>query len=395
MIKSQQRSSNIMETAIRPSIIMRKGHGSWVYDTQGKKYLDFIQGWGVNCLGHTHPIMVDAITSQAGLMLNASPAFYNEPQLKLASILAEESHMNKVFFANSGAEANEGAIKLARKWGQIHANGAYEIITFNHSFHGRTLTTMAASGKPQWKKLFEPKTPGFIKVPFNNSHHVKKAVSDKTVAIMLELIQGEGGVIPAKTAFLKDLKDIADQHHLLIIIDEIQTGMGRTGSLFAFQDSPITPDILTLGKGLGGGLPISALISTSRVDCFEPGDQGGTFNGNSFVTHVAAKVIKEILNPSVLTHVNDMGQYMKDQLHTLSQKFSFGKVRGKGLLLALGLGQPISEKIVKQSLEEGLLINAPKPDTLRFLPSLLVTKEEVDIMMNILGHVIQQVFRKK
>ena len=252
---------SIMPITPRPDLIIEQGKGSWLKDNNGKQYLDFIQGWAVNTLGHCPDIIIQALTHQAKQLLTPSPAFYNRPLLQCADLLTQHSVFDRVFFANSGAEANEGAIKLARKWGAMKKAGAYKIITFHNSFHGRTLTTMAASGKPAFANLFEPKTPGFIKVPWNNSQAVEQAIDSQTVAIMLELIQGEAGVFPADPTFLHQLSQLAKQHNLLLIADEVQTGIGRTGHLFAYQGYTIEPDIMTLGKGLGGGVPISALLA--------------------------------------------------------------------------------------------------------------------------------------
>ena len=249
----------------RPELVFERGEGSWLYDHTGKKYLDFVQGWAVNCLGHCPPEIVQALNAQASRLINPSPAFYNGPMIELAGLLTANSCFERVFFANTGAEANEGAIKLARKWGRLHRDGAYEIITFGHGFHGRTLATMSASGKAGWDTLYHPQVSGFPKVPYNDIVAVDAQIGPKTVAVMLEPVQGEGGVIPAQLEFLKALRELTRQRGILLIVDEVQTGMGRTGKLFAHQHAEIEPDIMTLGKGIGGGVPLAALLARESI----------------------------------------------------------------------------------------------------------------------------------
>ena len=270
----------LMEITARPPVVFVRGEGAWLWDDSGKRYLDFIQGWAVNCLGHSPPDVVEALAAQARQLWTPSPAFYNAPSLQLAKALTSRSCFDRVFFTNSGAEANEGAIKLARKYGALHRSGAHEIITFEGGFHGRTLATMSASGKKAFEPLFEPKVSGFPKARLNDLASVEGLICERTVAVMLEPIQGEAGVWPASDQFLRDLRALTRAHGLLLIFDEIQTGMARTGKLFHYQHAGIDPDIMTLGKGIGGGVPLAALLATEAVACFEPGDQGGTFNGN-------------------------------------------------------------------------------------------------------------------
>jgi acetylornithine/N-succinyldiaminopimelate aminotransferase len=255
----------VMNIADRPRVVFVRGHGSYLVDEDGNEYLDFVQGWAVNSLGHCHPALVKAISEQAATLINASPAYFSNRMVELATKIVGSSCMDKVFFTNSGAEANEGAIKLARKWGSFHRGGAYEIITLNNSFHGRSLATMSASGKPRWEKLFEPKVPGFIKVEAGNLLAIEEALSERTVAVMLEPIQGEGGVVPMSANYLKALRALTDKSGTLLILDEVQTGMGRTGKFFAYQQSGVEPDIMTLGKGLGGGVPLAALTAKAAV----------------------------------------------------------------------------------------------------------------------------------
>jgi acetylornithine/N-succinyldiaminopimelate aminotransferase len=380
-----------MEITSRPPIVFTEGRGSWLTDSAGKTYLDFVQGWAVNCLGHSPKPIVDALAKQAQRLINCSPAYFNEPMARLASLIAEASGLEQVFFTNSGAEANEGAIKLARKWGSIHRGGAFEIVTMDHGFHGRTLATMAASGKAGWDQLFEPKVPGFPKVPLNDLAAVERAIGPKTVAVMLEPIQGEAGVFEASDAFLRALRALTKQRGILLILDEIQTGMGRTGRLFGFEHAGVTPDIMTLGKGLGGGVPLAALVAKREVMCFAHGDQGGTFNGNPLMTAVGCAVMEEVGKPGFLAQVAETGAYLVERLSKLPHAHGCGGVRGRGLLLALDLKRPIGPKVVEAARERGLLINAPRPDCLRFMPALTVSRAEVDRMIDILGGVLAEV----
>ncbi len=384
-------TSALMEITSRPPVVFVSGHGSWLTDSDGNDYLDFVQGWAVNCLGHSPKPIVEALARQAAQLINCSPSFYNAPMAKLAALIARHSGLDQVFFTNSGAEANEGAIKLARKWGQLHRGGAYEIITMDHGFHGRTLATMAASGKPGWDKLFEPKVPGFPKVPLNDLAAVEAAITARTVAVMLEPIQGEAGVFAATDDFLRDLRALTKKHGILLILDEIQTGVGRTGTFFGFQHAGIAPDIMTLGKGLGGGVPLAALVSTRAAMCFAHGDQGGTFNGNPLMTAVGCAVMEELAKPGFLAQVAETGAYLVEKLAALSRKHGAGRVRGRGLLLALDLRRDIGPQIVGLARERLLLINAPRPDSLRFMPALTVSRAEVDRMIAILDGVIADV----
>jgi acetylornithine/N-succinyldiaminopimelate aminotransferase len=379
-----------MEITSRPPVVFVEGRGSWLRDQSGKDYLDFVQGWAVNCLGHCPDAITNAIAAQAARLLNCSPSFYNEPMIRLSELIARHSGLHQTFFTNSGAEAIEGAIKLARKWGQKNRNGAYEIITMDHGFHGRTLAAMSASGKPQWERLFEPKVPGFPKVQLNDLEQVERAITANTVAVMLEPIQGEAGVFVASDAFLRDLRVLTQREGILLILDEIQTGIGRTGKFFGFEHAGVEPDIMTLGKGLGGGIPLAALVAHQDVCCFEQGDQGGTFNGNAFATSVGCAVMEEIAKPGFLHQVIQTGAYLAERLQALSRKHQCGGLRGKGLLLAIDLGRKSGPRVVTQAFQRGLLINAPRQDSLRFMPALTVTNEEINQMIGILDEVLEQ-----
>ena len=378
----------VMPIARRRETVFVSGQGSWLIDEQGRRYLDFVQGWAVNALGHGHPAIVEALQTQASLLINPSPAFYNRPMLELANRLADSSAFDQVFFANNGAEANEGAIKLARKWGSLHRNGAYGIITFENGFHGRTLATMAASGKPGWQALFEPKVPGFTKVPYNDLDAVAAAADSHTVAVMLEPIQGEAGVIPADSTFVQGLRQLTREREMLLIFDEIQTGMGRTGSLFAYQALGVEPDIMTLGKGIGGGVPLAALLTTDAVSCFAPGDQGGTYNGNPLMCAVGLAVLDWLLQPGFLDRVRARGDYLARGLTDLARRHSLGPVRGRGLLLALDTAERDAPAIATRAHDLGLLINAPRQNALRFMPALNLSEAEIDEMLSRLDRAV-------
>ncbi|WP_019141656.1 acetylornithine transaminase [Noviherbaspirillum massiliense] len=394
---SQYDTNALMRITNRPPLVFVEGRGMWLTDHAGKRYLDYLQGWAVNCLGHSPQCIVDALTAQAGKLINPSPAFYNAPSIELASLLTKNSCFDRVFFANSGAEANEGAIKLARKWGKVNKNQAgadrYEIITFNHGFHGRTIATMSASGKAGWDSMFAPQVPGFPKAELNDLASVERLITDKTVAVMLEPVQGESGVLPATREFMQGLRELTRKRGLLLIVDEVQAGMGRTGTLFAYQLSDIEPDIMTLGKGIGGGVPLAALLCREEVAVFEAGEQGGTYNGNPVMTAVGVAVIKELLKPGFLQSVKDKGAYMRGELLKLCAKHGLETERGEGLLRALKLGKDIGPQIVDAARDMnpvGLLLNSPRPDLLRFMPALNVTTEEIDQMISMLSDILKK-----
>jgi len=380
----------LMRVAERPPQVFVSGSGSWLVDETGKRYLDFVQGWAVNCLGHCPPELTQAINEQAQRLINCSPAYFNEPSVRLASLIAAHSCFDQVFFCNSGAEANEGAIKLARKWGAKNRDGAFEIVTFDNAFHGRTLATMSASGKPQWAQLFEPKVGGFPKAPFGDLDAVARLIGERTTAVMLEPVQGEAGVVPATPEFMQGLRALTRERGVLLIVDEIQTGMGRTGTLFGYEHYAIEPDIMTLGKGLGGGVPLAALLAREAVCCFEPGDQGGTFNGNPLMTAVGCAVMQALLAPGFLDEVARRGDYLRLRLEQLSAKHRLGEVRGQGLLSAIELGSDLGPLLVERARDLGLLLNSPRPSVLRFMPALNVTEGEVDIMIELLEAVIEK-----
>ena len=390
---NEYKADALMYVSDKPEIVFTEGHGMWLTDHAGKRYLDYMQGWAVNCLGHSPQCISDALFAQSKKLINPSPGFYNDVALAFANLLTAHSCFDRVFFASSGAEANEGAIKLARKWGQKNKSGAFEIITFDHGFHGRTIATMSASGKPGWDTIYAPQVNGFPKADLNDIASVEKLITANTVAVMLEPVQGEGGVIPASPAFMQALRTLTKQHNLLLIVDEVQSGMGRTGELFGYQLSGIEPDIMTLAKGIGGGVPLAALLCREEVTCFVPGDQGGTYSGTPLMTAVGLAVMQELIKPGFLDAVKEKGRYLSAALIKLSEKYGLQGERGEGLLRALKLGRPIGPKLVTAALKAepiGLLLNSPRPDLLRFMPALNVTHAEIDQMISMLDALLEQ-----
>ena len=391
----------LMDITPRPELVFVKGDGMWLWDHSGKKYLDYVQGWAVNSLGHSPQVITDALVAQAPKLITPSPAFYNDTSIELANLLCEHSCFHRVFFTSSGAEANEGAIKLARKWGKKNKGGAFEIITTINSFHGRTIATMSASGKPGWDVMFAPQVPGFPKAELNDLASVEKLINPNTVAVMLEQVQGEGGVNCATPEFMRGLRALCDKHKLLLICDEVQTGMGRLGTLFGYQHYGIKPDIMTLGKGIGGGVPLGALLATAEAAVFEHGDQGGTYNGNPLMAAVGVAVMTEMIKPGFLEHVKAMGAYLSAQLTALSNELGLGAERGVGLLRALELGAGIGAKVVTHARDNlsgapgwanaGLLLNSPRPAVLRFMPALNLSKTDIDLMIDGLRRTISSV----
>lgn len=386
----EKAKESLMYVTDRPKIIFTKGEGSYLWDSNGNKYLDMIAGWAVCCLGHSSPIMINAMHQQAQLLINPSPSFYSLPSIEFASLLTEISCMDKVFFINSGAEANEGAVKLARKYGQKYKNGAFEIITTYNSFHGRTLAMMTASGKKAFESLFEPKLQGFKKVNYNDIDAIKQAITKDTCAIMLELVQGEGGVIAADKTYIKQVRELCNENNVLLIIDEVQTGLGRLGYMFAYEDYDIEPDIITLAKGIGGGFPLSAMLAKDKVCCFEAGDQGGTYCSTPLATAVGKAVVEEIIKSDLCNNAKMMGDYFTEQLNKLKEQYTVMKeVRGSGLLLAFELHEEIADQIKEECLNNFLLVNAPNTKCIRFMPALNISHVEVDEVINILNGILR------
>ena len=387
----KEASKSILFTAIRPSIVMEKGDGMYLWDTEGKEYLDFVGGWAVTSLGHSPSVLKEALINQSNTLINASPSFYNKPMIEFAKLLIDNSCFDRVFFASSGSEANEGAIKLARKYGSKFLNGAYEIITTVNSFHGRTLATMSATGKKIWRDLYEPKVPGFKHVTLNDLNAMKTAITSNTCAIMLEPIQGEGGVNEVDENYIKALSDICKEQGILLIFDEVQTGIGRTGTLFAYEHYGVEPDIMTLAKGIGGGYPLSALLTKEALNIFDPGDQGGTYCAQPLGMAVGLAVVSEVINKNLSYNAKIQGEYILNKLNEIKSKYKLKNIRGKGLLLAFDIPENKGSEIVEGCLKEGLLINSPRPAIIRLMPPLIITKKDTDIMLKILCKVLDKI----
>ena len=384
-------SKYYMQVVNRMPPVLVRGEGTRVFDNDGKSYLDFTAGWAVLNIGHNHPAVTKAIRDQAGKILQMSNLFYTTPQLPLAKILIDNSDVDRVFFCNSGAEANEGACKVARKWGKTKLDGAYEIITTFDSFHGRTQAMMAATGQPAYQEKWTPLMPGFVNVDYNNVQAIKDAyVEGRTCAVMLEPIQGEGGVnIPSKN-YLKDVMDFCHEKNILFILDEVQTGMGRIGTLFGYQQfEGVEPDVMTLAKALGSGAPLGAFLTKEFCSVLEPGDHGSTFGGNALTTAAGAAAAKVIVDEKIPALASETGAYFQGKLNALAEKYDFiTEVRGMGLLIALQMNIDIAGATVTAALPEGLLINAVRPNMIRFMPPLNATRDEIDEAVAILDNVL-------
>ena len=384
-----------MQAARRLPVTIVRGQGTYVWDDTGKDYLDFVAGIAVVSLGHANPGLAETIARQAHTLITVSNIFYTEPQTELAELLTEHSALDRVFFANSGAEANEGAIKLARKWGNMHKNGAFEIISANNSFHGRTMATVSATGTPRYREPFGPQLPGFIFVDFDNIDAIKAATNDRTVAILLEPVQGEGGINVPGTDYLRQVRAWCDEQHLLLILDEVQTGMGRTGSLWAYEQMGIEPDIMTSAKGLGGGVPIGAVLAKEHAAVFEPGDHGNTFGGNPLATAAGTYVLRQLLEGGVLDNVRARSEQLRQRLEGLVDRHELVRgVRGRGLLLGLELHKEVAGDVVLAGLRSGILLNAVRPDVVRMMPPLTITEDDVDRGVERLEAAIREVAAK-
>ena len=378
-----------MPTFKRMPITLVKGKGVRVWDENGKEYLDFTAGWAVNSLGHCHPEVVSAIAEQAKTLLQASNQFYTVPQLQLAELLVENSCFDRVFFCNSGAEANEGAVKLARRYGKLHLDGAYKVITALNSFHGRTLAMTAASGQRKFQEPYMPLPDGFINVEYNNVGALKKAITAQTCAVMLEPIQGEGGVNIPDDKYLRAVRAWCDEKGILLILDEVQTGIGRLGTLFGYEQFGIEPDIITLAKGLGGGIPIGAFLATENASVFSQGEHGSTFGGNPLACSAAYATLKFIVENDIPSKVQKNGAYLIAQLNKLKSRHDFiTEVRGRGLLAAVQFDSDLTDKVARSCMERGLLVNPVKPNAIRLMPPLTTAKKEIDAAMGILDKVL-------
>ena len=376
----------------RYQLVLSHGEGPYVFDTEGKKYIDFLAGIAVNVLGHAHPALVKAVSEQAGKLIHCSNLYYTEVQVQLIEKLALLTGMDKAFIGNSGAEANEGAMKLARKFGKLQSADKYEIVTAEHSFHGRTLATLTATGQPKYQEGYEPLPGGFRYVPFNDKAALKAVVSAKTCAVLIEPIQGEGGVHTPIDGYLQYARELCDEFGALLIFDEIQSGMGRTGSFLACQKYGVKPDILTLAKGLAGGVPIGAFLATDKVSAaFLPGDHGSTFGGNPLACAAALAVLDAIQTEGLLQNATAMGAYLMQKLQVLKQKYPalIKEVRGEGLLVGAELTRP-GREVVDLCMVQGTIINCTAGTVLRFVPPLNINTGHVDEVVSILDGVLEK-----
>ena len=384
---------NYLPVFKRYRIVLERGEGVYLYDINGKKYLDFLAGIAVNVLGHNYQPLVKAISEQAAKVIHVSNLYYTQPQADAAAKLVALSGLDRAFFANSGAEANEGALKIARKFAKKFSADKTQIITAWNSFHGRTLATLAATGQPHYQEGLEPLPAGFEYVHFNDADELAEKISDKTCAVMLEPIQGEGGVYPPKNDYLKKVRELCDKHGALLIFDEIQSGMGRSGKFFAYEKYGVKPDIVTLAKGLAGGVPIGAFCVTEEVaKAFNPGDHGTTFGGNPLACAAANVVLDIIPDEKFLAHVEEVGKYFKSKLIGLQKKYpeQIGEIRGEGLILGAQLtnSKRSGVEIVKECMKRGAIINCTVGTVLRFIPPLIITEAHVDELIKILDEVL-------
>ena len=388
----RQADKYFMHTGERLPVTLVKGKGARVWDDRGRRYLDFVGGWAVNNLGHCPDVVVDAVKAQVGMLMQTSNHFYTIPQVQLAELLVENSCLDQIFLCNSGAEANEAAVKLARRYGKLRLDGAHEVITATGSFHGRTLSMISASGQQKYQKPYTPLPSGYINVEYNSIEAIRKATSEKTCAVMLEPIQGEGGVNVADKDYLKAVRQWCTEKGILLILDEIQTGIGRTGTLFAYQQYGIEPDIMSLAKGLGSGLPIGAILAKEEVSVFSPGEHGSTFGGNPVTCSAACAALKYLLDNDIAGNASEIGDYLLKNLSDLKQEHGFiTDIRGRGLLIAIEFDSDIAKEVQLACLEKGLLVNAVKPNALRFIPPLIINNDDVDEALAILREALTQI----
>ena len=385
-------SQVFMATGRRMPVVLVRGEGTRVWDEDGKSYLDFFCGPSTVSLGHCHPVLAEALADQARTLIHVSNLTYSIPQLQLAQLLVEHSALDRVYFANSGAEANEGALKLARKWGRERKDGAYEVITANDSFHGRTLAMVTAGGTDRYKEPFGPLPPGFVHVPYNDIDAIRQATSERTCAVLLEPIQGEGGIIVPDDDYLPAVRRWCDEQRLLLILDEVQTGVGRCGALFAYQLAGIEPDVMTLAKGIASGVPLAALLAKEHCAVFTPGDHGSTYGGNPLATRAGYEVVKHIIDNEIPAKVAADGTYLEQRFRGLEDRLDLvAGHRGKGLLQALALSKSVADLVVRSCLERGLIVNNVRPDTVRITPPLTVSREELDEGLDILEKVLIEI----
>lgn len=385
----EKESQVILGTYKRFPVVLEKGQGARVWDKDGKEYLDFLAGIAVNSLGHNHPKLTKALNEQIGKLMHISNLYYNEVGILLADLLIKLTFPGKVFYCNSGTEANEAAIKLARKYGKTKLGGKTEIITTLGSFHGRTLGSLAATAQPKYQEAFQPLPGDFVYVPYNDLEAMEKAITSQTCAIMVEPIQGEGGVHPAQMEYLQGLRDICQKNNILLILDEVQTGIGRTGKMFAYQHYGIEPDVMTLAKGLGGGFPLGAmLVAEKYTDVLVPGDHGTTFGGNPLACRAALTTLETILEEKLVENALETGAYFFAKLQQMGEEIDV--VRGKGLMVGIDLKTVNAKELVAKALEKGLILNATGDKTVRFVPPLIVKKEEIDQCIAVLQEIIEE-----
>ncbi len=382
----------IANTYTRFPIAISRGEGCWLWDVNGRRYLDFLAGIAVCNLGHAHEKVVEGLTAQAKKLFHVSNLFYMEPQIKAAEMLVENSFGDKVFFCNSGAEANEAAIKLARRYSwNKYGEGRHEIISMENSFHGRTVNTLAATGQKKFGVGFEPLTQGFTHVPFNDIDALKGAVSGKTCAVMLELIQAEGGVYVADKDYIRQLREFTKEKDILLVLDEVQTGIGRTGKFFAYEHFGIEPDIMSLAKALGNGFPVGAIVATDAImSAFVPGTHASTFGGNPLASAAVLATLNTIIDDNILRNAVESGEYLYQGLIALQKKFPFiVEIRGLGLIRGIELTLD-GDAVAREFLHEGIILNCTKGTTLRLVPPLIVRKEEIDIFLEIADRIFER-----
>jgi len=365
----------VMQTGKHQPLRVVRGEGMHLYDAEGRQYLDLMAGIAVNVLGHCHPAVVETLERQARLLIHSSDLYYTEPKVLLAKRLVELAFPSRVFLNNSGAEANETAIKIARKWGKKNKDGAFEIISAFGAFHGRTLAAVTAGGKAAYSKWFEPLPPGFIHVPFNDLAAIKAVTNDRTAAVFLEPVLGEGGVHPAAPGYLEGVRKWCDEKNILLILDEVQTGLGRTGRWFAHQHAGITPDVMTLAKALGGGFPIAAVLAVPKADVLEPGDHGSTFGGNPLACSVALTVLEVMEREHLVEHAAEMGDLLQEAVESLGQQ----DARGIGLMRAFNFAEPIAKAYQNRCIEQGVLVNATDDNTVRMVPPLIISEADIEV----------------
>jgi predicted acetylornithine/succinylornithine family transaminase len=388
----EKENKYLFNNYIRWPLLPVRGEGSYLWDEDGKKYLDLMGGWAVCALGHSHPVMIEAINKQAKLLTQAGPYVCSIPQLQLAELLVKNSCLQHVFFSNSGAEANEGAVKLAKRYGMLKLNGAFEVITALNSFHGRTLAMSAATGQPHYQDMYKPLPVGFKNVPYNDIEAIKSATTKDTCAVMLEPVQGEGGVNIPNDNYLKAVRQWCNEKGILLILDEVQTGIGRLGTLFGYQQFGVEPDIMTLAKGLGGGVPIGAFLAKESCAVFVPGDHGSTFGGNALMCATSFAIMEYILKNDIVGNARTVGFHLLEGLKKLQSKYPFiVDVRGRGLLAAMEFNKEIALRVRDTCIAEGMLVNNVKPNAIRVMPALTINNREIDEAIGIFDKVLSKI----